>query len=681
MKRTDISFLKKGEERSRWLVAVALAVLAWPAWWYCRGGSQGLFIMTCVLGGFAVLLPRTLPSVTRWVVWTWVAVTVILFAANVDRLMPPEQVTYYYDHIMDRLITAFYAVGVAGLFFKLSVTGVSTIMINVLPMLLLTLSRTEGTTEWLNGRWNLPLVGYLLLAVTLDQVSQLLRPPDPGQRPLPFWREMGGRYGLLLLMVAVGVTFRAPVQVSVEYVQKQMLGLVTRSLRSNSKNTDLSLSRPFPRHFAQRTRVMMLVEGREVPGYLREVAYTNYHQGRWILPRQTVPLLLHAQGGGSGKKGIYTLSRTQVDTSQTNEVWKFEVLTPYLLSALSLPGHARALVGEKRDYFTDDNGMVISETLVPARYEVWVPAQRVASKAFPLPLGSDKAAYLSIPSALTNAVQRWVAGCDGFLDAPRAPEAARLLERYFQRNFVYSLDANLRGASDPLIKFMDQREGFCIHFASAAALMLRARGIPTRVVAGFASFGYDPWLNRWVVRERERHAWVELWDETAGRWILLDPTPLAGRTSAYGDVNLFKHVIDFILTGWNRLIVWLRSANFLVVIAEAGIWCFDLLFHFVRTPLGWFVLLLTGAWVVWRRRRRFLSLSPEERYRLLLLKQLHRYIRKRIPAALRRIHNESWDAWVERLKGKIPQEVYQELVTRVEAYQQLRYRRKITPLK
>lgn len=674
MNTTRKELFRRGEKRSRWVVAAALAVLAWPAWWYCRGGSQGVFILTCVLGGIALLLPRTFPSVTRWVVWTWVGVTVILFAANVDRLMPPENVTYYYDHIMDRLITAFYAVGVAALYFKLSVRGVSTVMISVVPMLMLTLSRAEGRDEWLNGQWNVPLMGFLLLAITLDQVSQLLRPPEQDQRLLPFWREMGWRYGVLLIMVAVGVTLRQPLQGSVEFVQKQLLGLVTKSLRSNNKNSDLSLSRPFPKNFAERTRVMLLIQGRDAPGYLREVAYTNYQHGRWLLPKQTKPLLLSEQEPSSGKRGLYRLLPAQAENVETNTLWKVEVLTPYLFNALSLPGHARYFSSEKKEYSTDDNGMVTSEMVVPDRYEVATPEERVANKAYPLPSMADKGAYLSIPSELTNAVQGWITQCDGFAETQPSLAAARVLERYFQHNFAYNLDANLKGKPDPLIKFMEQREGFCIHFASAAVLMLRGRGIPARVVAGFVSFGYDSWLNRWVVRERERHAWVELWDETEQRWLLLDPTPLAGRPSASGEVNLFRRLLDFASASWRRFIFWLRSANFLLVLAEAGLWCYELFCHFLASPLGWVTLVLSFGGLWWRRRRRFLRMSLEERERLQLRKQMDLRMKKSVPAALRRRESESWDQWLQRIDGKIPEETFQELRVYAEAYQCRRYR-------
>jgi hypothetical protein len=177
-----------------------------------------------------------------------------------------------------------------------------------------------------------------------------------------------------------------------------------------------------------------------------------------------------------------------------------------------------------------------------------------------------------------------------------------------------------------------------------------------------------------VVRERERHAWVEFWDEREKQWFILDPTPMDDRPSAHGQVSLFRRFIDFLSTFWKRFLFWLKTANFLLVIAEAGIWTFELLSHFMRTPLGWLSILavLGGLW--WRQRLRLLRLSVEERYKLLLLKRMERSIRKRIPAALRRLASESWDGWLLRIQGKIPEQTYQQISAEVEAYQQLRYR-------
>lgn len=55
--------------------------------------------------------------------------------------------------------------------------------------------------------------------------------------------------------------------------------------------------------------------------------------------------------------------------------------------------------------------------------------------------------------------------------------------------------------------------------------MLRALGIPARVVGGFVVWEYNALMQQWIVRERDAHAWVEAYDEVSQRWVGFDATP------------------------------------------------------------------------------------------------------------------------------------------------------------
>jgi transglutaminase-like putative cysteine protease len=70
------------------------------------------------------------------------------------------------------------------------------------------------------------------------------------------------------------------------------------------------------------------------------------------------------------------------------------------------------------------------------------------------------------------------------------------------------------------------RIGYCQHFAGAMALLLRMGGVPARVSTGFATGNPDPATKRWLVSDRDAHAWVEAWFPHYG-WITFDPTPAA----------------------------------------------------------------------------------------------------------------------------------------------------------
>lgn len=96
--------------------------------------------------------------------------------------------------------------------------------------------------------------------------------------------------------------------------------------------------------------------------------------------------------------------------------------------------------------------------------------------------------------------------------------------RFFRREgFVYTLQPPLLGKA-PFDQFLfETRSGFCEHYASAFVFLMRAAGIPARVVAGYQGGEVNPVDGFVVVRQSDAHAWAEIWDETHG-WQRVDPT-------------------------------------------------------------------------------------------------------------------------------------------------------------
>jgi transglutaminase-like putative cysteine protease len=97
---------------------------------------------------------------------------------------------------------------------------------------------------------------------------------------------------------------------------------------------------------------------------------------------------------------------------------------------------------------------------------------------------------------------------------------------YLQRGFHYTLQLPpVPQGRDPVDWFLfDVKTGYCEQFATAETLMLRSLGIPARLATGYSTGEYDPVLNQAVVRERDAHAWVEVWFDNHG-WVPVDPTP------------------------------------------------------------------------------------------------------------------------------------------------------------
>jgi transglutaminase-like putative cysteine protease len=90
-------------------------------------------------------------------------------------------------------------------------------------------------------------------------------------------------------------------------------------------------------------------------------------------------------------------------------------------------------------------------------------------------------------------------------------------------NFYYTLEPPPLGVQ-PVDDFLfETRSGFCEHYASAFAVLMRAAGIPARVVTGYQGGEMNPFGNYFIVRQADAHAWTEVWLADAG-WVRVDPT-------------------------------------------------------------------------------------------------------------------------------------------------------------
>ncbi len=104
-------------------------------------------------------------------------------------------------------------------------------------------------------------------------------------------------------------------------------------------------------------------------------------------------------------------------------------------------------------------------------------------------------------------------------------EQATRLQSWFRGGggFSYSLDAPAANGSSAVADFLDRRSGYCVHFASAMALMARSLGIPARVAVGWLP-GEQIEPERFRVSQQDAHAWPELYFQGAG-WLRFEPTP------------------------------------------------------------------------------------------------------------------------------------------------------------
>jgi transglutaminase-like putative cysteine protease len=89
--------------------------------------------------------------------------------------------------------------------------------------------------------------------------------------------------------------------------------------------------------------------------------------------------------------------------------------------------------------------------------------------------------------------------------------------------FIYSLTPPLLDLDSVDDFLFRTRTGFCGHYASAFTTLMRAAGIPARVVTGYHGGEWNPIGQYLIVRQSDAHAWSEIWVEGRG-WTRYDPT-------------------------------------------------------------------------------------------------------------------------------------------------------------
>jgi len=135
--------------------------------------------------------------------------------------------------------------------------------------------------------------------------------------------------------------------------------------------------------------------------------------------------------------------------------------------------------------------------------------------------------YLQLPDSLPQRVrdlaERIAAG------AVSPYDQAVQIQAYLRQNYAYDLNVGLApNGADVVDDFLFRTQaGFCSHFATAMAVMLRSQGVPSRVAGGYAMGTFDYEEGFYRVTESESHAWVEVYFPGYG-WIEFEPTASVG---------------------------------------------------------------------------------------------------------------------------------------------------------
>lgn len=198
--------------------------------------------------------------------------------------------------------------------------------------------------------------------------------------------------------------------------------------------------------------------------------------------------------------------RYQVIIEPTQQSWMFSLTAPHqwgddagLSQELSL--QRQRPITQRIQYWVTSS---LDFRYQPGQLEDWQRRQ-----ALQLPAGSN-------PRTRTLAEQ-WQREADS------EDALIRRVLQHYNASFRYTLQPPLLGEESVDEFLWETQSGFCEHFASSFVFFMRAAGIPARVVVGYQGGEYNPLENYYAVRQREAHAWAEVWLPERG-WVRVDPT-------------------------------------------------------------------------------------------------------------------------------------------------------------
>lgn len=338
-------------------------------------------------------------------------------------------------------------------------------------------------------------------------------------------------FALVSFVFAFGVFFALP-RWTLGYIK----GNPALAIQTTGFSKDVTIT---PGQVQQDETVIMRVEPRKggsrlpLPAYISGMRYTTFTGRQWLVASGRTESLYSSSGVDS-----FVVADQQPDTQTT------VYLEPTGTDVLFGLEHITGLRGQFQYLRRDVEGNLFTDApyYKTIRYDVssldqeTVPVDSLVSGRQAL---LDR--YLQVPEtsqAFRDIAARVVVGVT-------VDDKARAVRNYLLANYTYSLDPTATSIEDFVV---NQRTGYCEHFATSMALLLRVEGIRARLVSGFVATEWNNASGYLIVRARDAHTWVEVMD--GDNWIRYDPTP-----GSFQEVSLITNVLDNIRMAWYRNVI------------------------------------------------------------------------------------------------------------------------------
>jgi hypothetical protein len=271
--------------------------------------------------------------------------------------------------------------------------------------------------------------------------------------------------------------------------------------------------------------VFEIDRGDPVASYLSLQVFEHYHDGTW-------------------KEAEGTVRRPLLNDLNPAQPGTDVILFDHLQGVIPTPDGVLRVRNQNYTFRQDENHIVYAPelTVLKASFNVG----QASSLAAP-PSEKRRQELTQLSPALAKNLPPYV---DAVIGTEKEPlRICRMLEAHFQQNFEYDLNVWFAANESGLMTMLrERRPAYCSYFATAMALMLRERGIPSRLRVGFLVTEKIDGGKRLLARVRDAHAWVEaLLPAGSGyAWARFDPTPAASRSALLNSGRPLNEFADWL---------------------------------------------------------------------------------------------------------------------------------------
>jgi len=400
----------------------------------------------------------------------------------------------------------------------------------------------------------------------------------------------------------------------------------------------------------EQERTMLHIFSRTQPGYLRGRVFDSYSRAEWLSGGKAQTLEFRAREPNAPPLpetgNLFFLEERESSRWTIMDIWP----EPSIESGMFVPLETAVVAAPVTMLEVDEYKVIDSEELVGGvNYAAAAPGKAV----FRQPTVEEFERYLKLPINLDEGVRRLSRVI--FKGHRRPAEKMAAVVDYFRRHYTYKLGIKIPGDWDPLTFFLLERPpAHCEYFASGAAILLRLGDVPTRYVTGFVSTEKNTYLDCWIARNKDAHAWVEAWDEEREAWVIVEATAPEGVPGGE-ESGAFRQLWDSIKFRLQELRVALRREGWKGLLFWMGRRLVGLGRFLVTRPAGWLFSAALLVWIVrilWRRRLARRPRRPLAPMVLSLQKLLRRMDRRLKRVGLEREPAETLDQFGERIRAR-----------------------------